>query len=562
MSTARIRCVTLSDFNIGNLNAFLAKDEANPAVEVVETAYGQVQPLLMDKAADCWHERPDCALVWTRPQGVIDSFRRALENEIVDPRVLLAEVDAYVALLLGLENRVGTVLVPSWTVPVHHRGLGLLDMQDSMGIANLLMRMNLHLCNALRYRPDFFVLDARKWMESATRGGYNPKLWYMAKVPFANGVFKEAVKDVKAALQAVAGNSKKLVIVDLDDTLWGGIVGELGWENITLGGHDPEGEAFVDFQQALKSLTKRGILLAVVSKNEESVVLEAIASHPEMVLKAGDLAGWRINWNDKATNIIDLVADLNLGLDSAVFIDDNPAERGRVREALPEVYVPDWPEDKTLYQATLVSLRCFDTALLSLEDRKRTKMYTTERRRKQARRDIGSMEEWLESLGVTVVAEVLSEANLPRAAQLLNKTNQMNLTTRRMTAAELMEWASSEGRRLWTFRVSDRFGDLGLSGLISLEPQGETGQIVDFILSCRVFGRQVEEVMVATAMRHAADVALGEVRSVYLPTKKNKPCLDFWKRSGFATGDEKPNEFRRRTADGYSVPDHVRCEFR
>ncbi|MHC4470413.1 MAG: HAD-IIIC family phosphatase [Planctomycetota bacterium] len=561
MTETALRWVSISDFNLDNFNAYLTNDEEWPRVQVLPAPFGQVQALLMDGSSECWRESPEFALVWTQPHRVIDSFRRALALESVDHGAVLEEVDEFADTLLAIEDRVRAVFVPCWTLPPHHRGLGLLDLRTDLGIGNLLMRMNLRLAERLDGHPGYHVLDARRWVESSSREAFNPKLWYMAKIAFGNDVFREAVKDCKAALRAVSGKAKKLVIVDLDDTLWGGIVGDLGWENITLGGLDHVGEAFRDFQHGLKALTNRGILLAIVSKNEESVALEAISKHPEMVLRIDDFAGWRINWNDKAMNIADLVDELNLGLDAAVFIDDNPAERGRVREALPEVLVPEWPEDRTHYLKTLVGLRCFDTASLSPEDRERAKMYTTERRRKEARKGIGSVEDWLASLGVTVGVEVLNEANLPRAAQMMNKTNQMNLATRRMTEAELKEWAEADGRRVWTFRVEDRFGDLGVSGLISFEPDGDEGRIVDFLLSCRVFGRQVEETMVAVLMDHARSLGLSVVRAQFTPTKKNKPCLDFWReRSGFVAEDEDEHALSRGANEEYPVPSHVTLE--
>ena len=171
---------------------------------------------------------------------------------------------------------------------------------------------------------------------------------------------REAAADIRAAFVGLRGAAKKLLVLDLDDTLWGGIVGDAGWENLRLGGHDPQGESFADFQRAIKNLKRRGVVLALVSKNEESVALEAIRNHPEMVLKEDDFVGWRINWTDKARNIAELATELNLGLQSVVFIDDNPVERARVREALPEVFVPEWPEDKLLYASAFGQLRCFD----------------------------------------------------------------------------------------------------------------------------------------------------------------------------------------------------------
>ena len=278
-------------------------------------------------------------------------------------------------------------------------------------------------------------------------------------------------------------------------------------------------------------------MVGIVSKNDEQVAKEAIESHPEMVLRLKDFAGWRINWRDKAQNIVELVQELNLGLDSVVFIDDNPAERGRVREALPEVFVPDWPADKMRYAQALLSLPVFDTLTLSGEDRQRGRMYAAERERRRLQTDVTSVEEWLDKLELRVEIARLSEANLERATQLLNRTNQMNLTTRRMTAGELWSWATESSRCVWTFRVVDRFGDSGITGLLGVQVVAGSVEVVDFILSCRVFGRQIENLMTHVAVDYAQRVGASEVKAVHHPTKKNGPCLDFWRRSGFTSPD-------------------------
>jgi FkbH-like protein len=358
----------------------------------------------------------------------------------------------------------------------------------------------------------------------------------------------------------LAGGARKLVILDLDDTMWGGIVGDVGWENLRLGGHDGMGEAFVDFQRAVKNLTRRGIVLGIVSKNEEATALEAIRSHPEMVLREEDFVGHRINWRDKAQNILELAKELNLGLQSVVFIDDNPVERARVREALPEVLVPDWPEDKHLYRSALAALRCFDAPSISKEDAERTALYAAERKREQLQASVGSMDEWLKSLGIVVSAEPLGPSNLPRTAQLLNKTNQLNLTTRRLTEAELTEWVADPSRALWAVTVRDRFGDAGLTGIVSLEMSGTTARIVDYVLSCRVMGRKVEETMVHLAVEHARSRGAERVEAIFVPTAKNKPCLTFWQSSGFSCDDGQT--FVWDPSRPFVLPEPVQLEWR
>jgi len=279
-----------------------------------------------------------------------------------------------------------------------------------------------------------------------------------------------------------------------------------------------------------------------------------------MVLALDDFAGWRINWEDKAGNIAELIRELNLGPQSVVFIDDNPFERGRVAEALPEVRVPDWPANPMLFVKALEGLRCFDPAAVTAEDLGRQDMVLDERAREALKAEVGSLEDWLETLDLKVAVEELNPGNLKRAAQLLNKTNQMNLGTRRMTETELGDWARGDGRWLWTFRVSDRFGDSGLTALLGLERVDEDAEIVDFVVSCRVFKRGVEEAMLARAVAFCREAGLKRLRAEYLPTDRNRPCLEFWRRSGFAADGATTTTFVWDLADAYDPPTHLRVE--
>ncbi len=552
--------VTLSDFNLSNFNALLANDAERPEVRVIETPFGQVQGLLADAGAECWREKPDAAVVWTQPQAVAPSLAEILRGGAAAAERVLDEVAGYVDLLLRLRGRVASVFVPTWVLPCYERGLGLLDLRHEQGLSRLVLALNSHLCQRLAAESDFFVLDAQRWIAGAGKEAFAPKLWYLAKVAYGAPVFRQAAAEVKAALCALAGETRKLIVLDLDDTLWGGIVGDVGWENLHLGGHDSEGEAFADFQAALKALSRRGILLGIVSKNDEAVALEAIDRHPEMLLRRGDFAAWRINWKDKAQNLADLVAELNLGLQSVVFIDDNPVERARVREALPEVLVPEWPRDKSLYRKALSEMLCFDSAAFSAEDRARADLYRQERARSAARVEVASFEEWLTTLAMQVRIEALAAENLPRAAQLLNKTNQMNLSTRRMNEAELAAWTEQAEHWFFVVHVEDKFGSAGLTGLLALERERNVLRVVDFVLSCRVMGRKVEEVMLAAAVEQARRADCESVRARYLPTAKNKPCLEFFQRSGFAAGSE-GNEFTWLATETYPVPEQVRVEW-
>ncbi len=553
MSTERLRCLLVADFTIDNLAGLLANDEAMPLVEAVTAPYEQVAPVLLNAAHPAWSPRPDVTMIWTRPERVSESFARLLDYEDVPLENILAEVDRFADQVTGIHDRTRLALVPTWTMPHYHRGYGLLDMKPGLGHAAVLMQMNLRLAERLAGSSNTFFLDAGRWMAQAGPRASNPKLWFMGKVTFGNDVFVAAMAALKAAVNAAFGRSRKLVVVDLDDTLWGGILGDIGRDQIRLGGHDPIGEAFASFQRGLKALRNRGILLGIVSKNVEETALEAIDNHPEMVLRREHFAGWRINWSDKAQNLAELTAELNLGLQSVVFIDDNPVECDRVRSTLPEVLVPEWPTDPMLYLSTLEALDCFDTVAVSGEDRNRAQMYAAERRRQDLMGAIGSVDDWLASLQMQVTVEPLNDTNRERAVQLLNKTNQMNLTTRRMTAAELESWLENPCRRLWTFRVADKFGDAGLTGICSCELDGDRAKIVDFVLSCRVMGRKVEETMLHMAISWARAQRATYVEARPIATEKNGPCRDFFAASSFKL-DQATGTYSWSTSADYPVP--------
>jgi FkbH-like protein len=529
------RCLLVSDFNVQNLAGCLEADAAAPDIEAQVAPAGPVQQTLLDAGLPCWKQAPGCAVVWTRPEAVVPAFADVLAFRGASRAELLRQVETFAAAVRAAAGRARCVFVATWVAP--QRGRGLLDLKVEDGVAGALLRMNARLCDALEAAGNVFVLDAARWMSEAGRAAASPRLWFRGKVPFAPAVFAAAARDVRAGLRALRGEARKLLVLDLDDTLWGGTVGETGWPALRLGGHDPVGEAFAAFQDALLALTRRGVVLGIASKNDEAVALEAIDRHPEMRLRREHFAGWRIDWRDKARNVAELAAALRLGLHSVVFVDNSAAERARVSEALPEVLVPEWPEDPLLYAAALQALDCFDTAVSSAEDSRRAALYAAERRREERLRELdGNLDDWLASLDITVKGEEVDESNLLRTLQLLNKTSQMNLSTRRLTEAELRAFTAG-GNRAWAFRVRDRFGDAGLTGIASLSVQGGRAQVVDFVLSCRVMGRRVEEAMLAFLVRRAREAGAREIAATCVPTPRNGPCLDFWRRSGFASAD-------------------------
>jgi FkbH-like protein len=560
MTSAKKSCLLIADFTLDPLPQLLRRETESTVGNVVVAPFDQVNHLLRDPSHAAWREKPEMVVVWTRPEAAVPAFGRLCQGEFLAAPEIAAEVARFATQLGALAGRVETILLPCWTLPPTRRGLGLLDLRLPQGQAANLLQMNVQLAAALAAHMNIFTLNAERWLALAAPSARDGKLWYLGKMAFGAEVMKAAA-DMAAALRALSTAPRKLLVLDLDDTLWGGLVGEVGWQGLELGGHSPLGESFQAFQMALKALTRRGVVLAIVSKNTEAIALEAIDSHAEMRLRRDDFAGWRINWQDKAANIADLVQELNLGLDAVVFIDDSPAERARVREALPDVIVPEWPEDKMQYVACLGALTCFDTPTLTAEDASRAGMYAAERKRRDSRQEVSDLGEWLESLGIKIHAEPLGGNNLKRAAQLLNKTNQFNLSARRMKEAALQKWAVAPENQVIVFTVADRFSAYGLTGIVSLELKGGDAHIVDLILSCRVFGRGVERTMLAIAVGWTRERGAGHLRARYQPSARNEPTRAFlanessWHHSGTEAGE--PAEFTRDLSQNYDAPPYV-----
>ncbi|MEE3235492.1 MAG: HAD-IIIC family phosphatase [Candidatus Latescibacterota bacterium] len=548
----------VSDFNISPFVGYLRR-ELGEGSKVVDLGNSTVQTVLMS-----WSEFPinggskiDRAVVWTRPEAMFPSFLDVLNGKLLNVSKLDREIEEFLDLLELASENLSALWVPLWVRSDFVRGMGIGEYKKG-GLNWALQRINNGLIQRASLSGTIHVLDTYRWL-SLSGLAHDPKLWFMGKIPFTNPIFRKAVCDLDAGRRALDGQTAKLIVLDLDGTLWGGIVGESGWSDLVLGGHDHVGEAYSDFQKALKALSCHGILLAVASRNQESVALEAIDSHPEMILRRNDFVGWRIDWNDKAENITSLASELNIGLSNIVFIDDQSAERSRVREALPEVVVPEWPDDPAIYVKALGELVVFDSFSVSDEDRQRKSLYAGENQRQASKLSSQSISEWLSKLQLTVSCESLTEDNISRAVQLLNKTNQVNLRTRRLSKEEFLCWSEQEDHECWVFSSKDRFGDSGIIGLVGLEPYNDGGTLADYVLSCRVLGRGIEQVLLHVALFRAFQKGWDTLWAECVPTEKNRPCLEIMNKMLRADESNKLRFFCDPKA-GLTLPKHVQLE--
>jgi FkbH-like protein len=362
---------------------------------------------------------------------------------------------------------------------------------------------------------------------------HSATLWHHAKqeiAPPAAAFYGDLAGRLLAALQ---GRSFKCLVLDLDNTVWGGVIGDDGMEGITLGQGSAAGEAFAAFQEHARELSRRGVILAVCSKNDEANALEPFASHPEMVLRRGDVSAFVANWSNKADNIRAIAQQLNIGLDSLVFVDDNPMERDLVRRELPMVAVPEVSDDPVGYVRALADGGYFEGLSVTDEDRARTGQYLGNQAREALRSEATDLDSYLRGLEMQLVWRKFDRVGLQRTVQLINKSNQFNLTTRRYSEEDVLAVMADPSAFGLQLRLLDRFGDNGVIAVVIGRVTGEEADIDTWLMSCRVLGRQVEPTTLNLVAAVAASLGARRLVGRYIPTKKNAMVRDHYERLGF-----------------------------
>lgn len=372
---------------------------------------------------------------------------------------------------------------------------------------------------------------------------HDPKLWNIGKIPFAQEFAPIYSNYICRILAAIKGKSRRCLILDLDHTLWGGVIGDDGLEGIKLGNGDPTGEAYVHFQKLILKLRDRGVVLAVCSKNEDKVARLPFKKHPEMVIKESDIAVFQANWSDKASNIKAISEYLNLGLDSMVFVDDNPAERMQVRKELPEVAVPELPGDQALYGKTLLAAGYFEAVMFSDEDRKRADYYQGNAERAAIMSNSSDMASYLKSLEMEINFKPFDVIGRPRITQLINKSNQFNLTTKRYDENQVKSMESDTGLYTLQVRLKDIFGDNGMISVIICKISETNWEIDTWLMSCRVLGRSVEISVLQEIIKSAKKSGAKYLIGTYIPTERNIIVKEHYRNLGFKkTNSDGENE--------------------
>lgn len=534
-----LKLALLSSFSIEFFHdALIAQGFANGLrIEIYQSGFGQIRQEILDPQSGLYAFAADVTIMAVEGEDWLPELYAGFMA--ADPgggllQQAAARFEQEMAELARAYRRYSSkpLLVHNLAQPQHLRA-GIADARLMHPQQELISCVNRGLAKALAEVVDIYVLDyAGLVARHGVRQWYDARMRLYAKAPIAAGMLGALSREYLKYFRALSGLAKKCLVVDLDNTLWGGVIGEDGLDGIKLGANYP-GSAFVEFQRAILDLHQRGVILAIASKNNAADVDAVFAQHQFMQLKPSHFAASEVHWEPKSESLRRIARQLSIGLEHMVFADDNPVECEQVRRELPMVTVIHLPKRAELYVDTLLEEGLFDTLGLSDEDRRRGALYQQRAQAEAMRSETGSIEDYYRSLAMELSVAAVDNATLPRTAQLTQKTNQFNLTTFRYSEADVAERMASPDWLLCTVGVRDRFGDNGIVGIMMAKESDGRLDIDTFLLSCRVIGRTVETAMLAHLCKAARGRGLSRLSGQLRPTPKNAPARDLFARHGF-----------------------------
>lgn len=533
-NSPEIRAALLGDTATQLLAAAITGASADKGMNlnIYEAEYDQIFSEIIDDSSRLYSFKPEYVIIYMSSEKLYDKF---CQTPLPD-RAGFA--DAQMANLKGQWDKINSVIrtriIQMNFAENDDRAFGNFGSKTEFSYIFQLRKLNYLMEEQAAADKNLYISDLSGIQNIYGRETlFSDKYYYSARLAVSVEGLPMLATGIADIISALSGKFKKCVVLDLDNTLWGGVIGDDGIDNIQIG-ELGTGRAFSDFQKWLTELKNRGILLAVCSKNNEDAAKEPFEKHPEMVLRLSDFAIFVANWNDKASNIKYIQQTLNIGMDSMVFIDDNPFERNLVREMIPEITVPELPEDPALYLSFLKKENLFETGSYSAGDSDRTQQYRAEAQRVQLQQSFGSIDDYLQSLEMTGKAAPFDSFNIPRISQLTQRSNQFNLRTVRYTEGEIADIAASDNYITLYFTLKDKFGDHGLISVVILEKQENDLFIDTWLMSCRVLKRTAEEFIINTVVRTAKEKGFSRITGEYIPTAKNKMVADIYEKLGFS----------------------------
>jgi len=504
-----------------------------------ESGYNRYSEDVLYENPELWKFKPEIVFIHTTWQNVLEYPEVLEDTSRVEDRVR-GEMTRFQSVWEKIRSELGAVIIQNNFDLPRLRPLGNLEAAQSFGRVNFLLRLNSEVASYARSHSLFHINDILYLSaEVGLNAWLDQNYWYNFHMALSPTATVALARNVAGIIKSIYGKSKKCLVLDLDNTLWGGVIGDDGVQNLLLGRDHAVGEAFLDFQRYVKNLQRRGIILAVCSKNDLENAKEGF-SHPDSVLKLEDFSAFKANWNAKPENIQEIAAELNIGLDSIVFVDDNPAERSLVAEQLTEVAVPDVGPDVTVFAEVLERERYFEVEKVVADDLNRSAFYSSNAQRSANQGAFANYGEFLASLDMSAEIGPFCPVYLERITQLINKTNQFNLTARRYTSAEV-EAISRDAAYITLYgRLADRFGDNGLVSVLIGRIVDQRVELDTWLMSCRVLKREFELAMFDALAEQCQARGIHKIVGVYIPSKKNGMVVEHYANVGFTSAGKAP----------------------
>ena len=501
-------------------------------LSVYDADYNQIEAQLLDPSSEVYGFAPDSILIWIGTDKLYEEFLDlSLESRPGFSESIMSKITMYWDLIS--QHSRANIMQMNFT-EIDDKAFGNYSCKVDSAFVYQIRKLNYMLAEAMRLRKNVYPIDLLSiQIQLGVSVFYDAPLYYNAKMTVSTDALPYVAKAVVDVQKALTGRINKCVVLDLDNTVWGGVIGDDGMNNIEIG-ELGRGHVFTDFQRWLKQLKECGIILCVCSKNNEETAKKPFEEHDEMILRLSDIALFVANWDDKASNVRLIQKTLNIGMDSLVFIDDNPFERNLIRQMIPEIEVPELPEDPALYLGYLQEQNYFETASFTGAGSDRTKLYQAEFERTKLMTSFDSLDSYLESLEMIGEAKPFEEQKFSRIAQLTQRSNQFNLRTVRYTDADIQSIANDPDYITLYYTLRDKFGDHGLVGVIIMKKENAEQLFIDtWLMSCRVLKRGMEEYIVNCFMREAKKRGYMRVCGEYIPTQKNTMVKDIYKTMGF-----------------------------
>ncbi|HVZ62329.1 MAG TPA: HAD-IIIC family phosphatase [Candidatus Nitrosotalea sp.] len=534
----KMRIAILASFTLNGLEDTLRVKcaEKKIAASIFSAGYNQYNQEIFNKGSSLYDHFPDVTFLILDTRSILGNFFYHPYSITSLERKTFVESKAK-----ELENLVKTfiknskskLVITNLTLPTYSSH-GIFENKNEYGLQEMVIDLNKRLVDFSKKESALYVYDFNNFvMKHGDSNVFDHRQYFFGDIKISLEYIPLFAEELMGYVKAILGLNKKCIVLDLDNTLWGGVVGEDGFNGIKLG-PTPPGNAYVEFQKHLLSLNQRGIILAINSKNNLDDAIEVIKNHPYMILREENFASVRINWNDKVNNIKEIAEELNIGLDSVVYIDDDPVNREYMNINLPEVLTVNLPQDPALYTPTLQNLNDFNVLKITDEDLKRSAMYNQERKRKDLEKTVTNLDDFLKHLDMKLKIKKADQFTIPRISQLTLKTNQFNLTTKRYQEEEIKKFVQDENTLVRCVEVEDKFGDNGIAGVFIIKKENPKEWGIDtFLLSCRVMGREVEKGILSHIINMAKENGVEKIKAQFIPTKKNKPIETFLPNCGF-----------------------------